>query len=383
MGSNRGRVGVLVAFAVLIVALAFWFIRRGRGSEPPTEPVVATGPSSAADASARADASRATARPSAPMSPNAPATPVPVALAPSDGGPTQGREFANSPWGSQLGQLGHDRPQEANPEGPMSLTTDAQGNVWVLDQVNHRLVRYDRDGRAAQAVPLTQGAPQDVAIGRDGTVAVLDRHADQNVSVVGPDGTARGSLPLAGRGIPESGGVTGLLVDGNDVYVEREHGPLVRIGDLAGTVDTARPEIPGRPTRDGQSFLTAGLIDPAAGRFYVNSIARDTRDHRWTRELQIQFVLMSILLLDSDRAGTIYTAVLGTPPGSEETHGAHDVVALMCLDPTDGHPIGQTVLPPNTLPEETFRDFAVLDEGGVVYQVRDEHGVSLRRYNCN
>ncbi|MEI8257235.1 MAG: hypothetical protein WCJ30_16295 [Deltaproteobacteria bacterium] len=379
MGLNRGRVWALLALVVLIVALVFWMSRRDRGSEQPVQ--AATQPSASVDAGSRADTSIA--RPAAPMSPNTAPTPVSVVAPQSgDGGATQGRVFATAPWGSQLGQLGHDRPQEANPEGPMSLATDAQGNVFVLDQLNHRIVRYGRDGRAAQSVPLTQGAAQDVAVGRDGTLAVLDRHADQNVAVVGPDGTPRGSLPIVGRGVAESGGVTGLVVDGNDVYVEREHGPLVRIGDLAGTVDTARPEIPGRPTRDGHSYLTAGLIDPAAGRFYVNSIARDTGDHRWTRELQIQFTLMSILLLDTDRAGTIYTAVLAMPPGTEETHGAHDLVVLMCLDPTDGHPIGQTALPPNTLPEETFRDFAVLDEGGVVYQVRDEHGVSLRRYDC-
>lgn len=383
MDSNRGRVGALVLVAALIAGFGLLWARcRGETDRS------AQGSRSAAALTADSGIESSGVAPNAPdaatSGPSSASPSTVVALPPpGDAGATHGRMFAAAPWGSQLGQLGHDRPQEANPEGPMSLASDSHGNVFVLDQVNHRLVRYDRDGHAAQAMPLTQGAPQDVAVGRDGSLAVLDRHADQNVVVVGPDGSPRGSLPIVGRGISEAGGVTGLMVDGNDVYVEREHGPLVRIGDLAGTADPARPEIPGRPTRDGQSYLTAGLIDRNAGRFYVNSIARDTGDHRWTRELQVQFTLMSILLLDSDRAGTIYTAILGMPPGAEEAQGAHDVVALLCLDPTDGHPIGQTVLPPNTLPEETFRDFSVLDEGGVIYQVRDEHGVSLRRYNCN
>ncbi|KFA90410.1 hypothetical protein Q664_28620 [Archangium violaceum Cb vi76] len=34
------------------------------------------------------------------------------------------------------------------------------------------------------------------------------------------------------------------------------------------------------------------------------------------------------------------------------------------------------------MPEETFRDFAVPDGGGVLYSVRTLEGVTLRRYTC-
>ena len=377
MGSNRGRVSALVVVVLLLVAVVVWWRRPHETSN-----TISTSITDAGSIAIHTN-TPASHMPAAPNSGgNEP--PVAVALPPaSDASAERMHVFATAPWGSALGQLGHDRPHEANPEGPMSLTSDAHGNVFVLDNVNRRLVRYDRDGHAAQAFPLSQGAPQDVAVARDGSMAVLDRHADQNVTILGPDGATRGTLPLVGTGITEAGAVTSMIVDGNDVYVEREHGPLVRIGDINGTADPTRGEIPGRPTRDGQSYITAGLIDPTAGRFYVNSIARDTGDHRWTRELHVELTLLGILLLDTDLHGTIYTAVLGTPPGAEENHGAADIVGLMCLDPTDGHPIGQIVLPPNTLPEESFREITVLDEGGVVYQLRDEHGVSLQRYNCN
>jgi hypothetical protein len=299
-----------------------------------------------------------------------------------DGGAPQGRVFATATWGSQLGQLGHERPQEANPEGPMSMTTDAQGNVYVLDQVNHRLVRYDRNGRAQQAIPLSQTAPQDVQIARNGNIAILDRHGDSNVTLMSPDGRTLGSLPITGTGLAEAGAATALMVDGDNVYVEREHGPLIRIGTTDGTPDSQREEIPGRPTRDGQSYISAGLVDQPTGRFYVNSVARDTGDHRWTRQLQVQLSLLGILLLDTDRQGVIYTAVVGVPQGAEEVEGNHDIIGLLCLDPTDGPPIGQTSLPPNTVPEESFRDMVVLDEGGILYQHRTDQGVTLERYNC-
>jgi hypothetical protein len=95
-----------------------------------------------------------------------------------------------------------------------------------------------------------------------------------------------------------------------------------------------------------------------------------------TRELRLQAFVRAILLLDTDRAGTIYLATLVEQPDSSE------VVLLNCLEPLKGVVVGSAVLPPNTLPEETFRDFTVLDEGGVIYALRTEQGVSYLKYDC-
>jgi hypothetical protein len=44
--------------------------------------------------------------------------------------------------------------------------------------------------------------------------------------------------------------------------------------------------------------------------------------------------------------------------------------------------MGQADLIYSPMPEETFRDLVVLDEGGVIYQARTETGVTLRRADC-
>src|SRR5262249_5424110 len=154
-------------------------------------------------------------------------------------------------------------------------------------------------------------------------------------------------------------------------------GPLVKIGDTSGAPAEPRTEIPGRPSRDGLSFINAGIIDQAAGRAWVSSIDRATNEHRFTRELRLKAIVQSILLLDTDKAGTIYfaTEVVEQPGGP--------MVVLTCMDPLKGVPTGSAVLPANTLPEETFRDLTVLDEGGVIYALRSEQGVSYQRYDCN
>ncbi len=297
--------------------------------------------------------------------------------------PRRQEVLAEFGWGSGPSELGRMRPQEANPEAPMSMAVDAQGNLVVLDQVNGRLVRLDAKGQAVGSVELTQQTPQDVTLARDGTALVLDRLRDRTVALIDPDtGRPLGELPVGGKGIPEPGLVTGVFVDGESIYVEREHGALVRIGDLSGNIDPERPEIPGRPTRDGRSFILAGIVDPQAGRLFVNAVDRQTGQHRYTREYRLQFPVMSITLLDTDLSGVIHLGVAGELPTGKADPASQLGVRLFCLDPLDGKVLGQTDLPINTLPEETFRDFSVLDQGGVVYRYISESGVTLMRASC-
>ena len=279
-------------------------------------------------------------------------------------------------WGGGPDQLGRETPEEGNPQGPMSFALDSKGQMTVLDNINGRLVRRGKDGKAEGIQKLDTTYPEDIALGADGSAAVLDRFRDKAVGVYDASGNLRGKLTLEGEGVPDPGSVTGVFVDGEDVYVERGHGPLVKIGNTLGVPAEPRTEIPGRPSRDGLSYLKAGIIEAQAGRVYVVSVERATENHRFTRELRLQTLVHSILMLDSDKSGTIYFAaeVQAVENGTE--------VLLYCLDGASGAPTGSAVLPSNTLPEESFKDFVVLDGGGVMHALRTESGVSYTRYDC-
>ncbi len=373
----KAVVGLVAALAVLFLVSVFWSSRQSEAA--PSETAGARDVDGVTSRAGGDDlAANASGGPRSSLTATSSgASQVKAAPARRDSG-----VFAKFGWGSGSENLGRDRPEEANPEGPMSFAVDAQGRAVVLDQVNGRLLRLGEDGAVKDEVPLTVRAAQDVAVAQDGTLAVLDRLADRTVAIHDETGKLLGELPVAGRGIDEPGGVTGLFIDGEDVYLEREHGALVKVGDTQGRPDSERPEIPGRPSRNGKFFLNAGLIDAAGGRLYVNAISRPEQDHLYTRELQLGVPLLAILALDTDLQGVVYVGLLVELPGATADEASRFNVRLVCLRGEDGAPLGQAELPATTLPEESFRDFAIQNEGGVLYAYRTEAGVEYRRADC-
>ncbi len=295
------------------------------------------------------------------------AVPQPTAVAPVASAVKLG-------WGGGANQLGRERRQEGDAEGPMSIATDAKGNALVLDQVNGRIVRLGPDGKPLGTVKVPVTSAQDLAVADDGKIAVLDRLSDKTVAVMGPDGKVLGNLPLEGKGVAESGGVTSVVIDGDDVYAEYEHGPLVLLGDTNGNPSADCTSIPGRPSRDGKTIWSTGITDAGAGRLWLSAVDRATMQNRFTRELTMGTPVRSIVLLDTDLAGIVY---LGTVIDSGE-----EAILLTCIAPTDGHVLGSVELPASSMPEETTHDLAVLDAGGVVYKHLEASGVTLGRYDC-
>lgn len=273
-------------------------------------------------------------------------------------------------WGSARGELGRERPQEGNPEGPMSLVL-AGRDLVVLDQVNGRLARYDAQGRLLSTSDAPKTA-QDIAVGKDGTVAMVDRLVGKSVTLVDANGRHVGELPL-GPKVGETGLVTAVVVDGKKVYVEREHGALVFIGGTDGTPAGEDEQLTGRPSKDGALLLTAGLASKAQGRAYLNVVDRRTTSLKFARTILFPRPAQAIVLLDSDAKGTIYLGVASGDPGD-----AH----VACLDPGDGHVLGRIVLPLSHTPEESFRDFTVGDDGTIAFAVRTDDDVQYRTAVC-
>jgi hypothetical protein len=352
------RTKTLAIAAVLLMGIGITYVAVTRlGSRNGVSETIDGG-----DVGARADAmtARVTASSSAAPSTSASQT------------PTSSEAKWSARWGSAKGELGRSRPQEGNPEGPMSFAL-AGNDLLVLDQVNGRVARYDADGK----LKSTSDAPQtvqDIAVAKDGTAALLDRLAGKTITLLDPSGRKIGELPLDKARVGEPGLTTGVFVDGKNVYVEKEHGALV----LVGTIDGKPPpedgvqELAGRPSKDGTLLLTA-VLQPAEGRAILNAQDRKSGSLRFARSIPYPKPLRGIVLLDTDAQGTIY---LGTNAGSPPaTH-------IACLDASDGRVKGRVALQTSPVPEESFRDLAVGDDGTIVYAIRTEDGVSYRTARC-
>lgn len=287
-----------------------------------------------------------------------------------------GSAFVTAVWGGGPGALGRDRPDEASPSGPMSFVVDGRRRMWVLDQINGRVVRYGSDGSVERALAIAHETSQDIAVAEDGTLAILDRFRSEQVALHDQTGAFVGSLPLAGEGIETAGHVTGIFIDGTSVYAESEHGPLVLLGSTSGEPASPRKEIPGRPSRDGTFYVKAGIVSAELGRAYVAVNDRPSEEHRFTRELAMGSPIQSLVLLETDMDGTIYfgAELVANEPETE--------VLIVCLDPGTGEVEGAVTVPANDMPEESFRDFVVEPSGGVVYALRTEAGVEYRRADC-
>ncbi|MBK8014277.1 MAG: hypothetical protein IPK13_23380 [Deltaproteobacteria bacterium] len=291
----------------------------------------------------------------------------------------EGTVFVRGPWGSAPGSFGSLPAQESNPEGPMAIVGAAAGELLVVDQQNLRVQVFE-DGRVVRSFDVTE-TTQDLALTKDGGAVALDRLADRSVKLYGEDGKLKNEIPIAGENIPEPGLVTGVFADDEGVWVEREHGNTVRIAGPDGAVDEQRPELPGRPTRDGRGVVAATVTDRVQGLIAVTVFERASLEHRWSRSIEFRAPVLSVVALDSDRQGRVFLVAW---VGREREVSPFDIydegLVIVCLAAETGALVGRVETGPLGGGNETLRPVSV-DDAGTVYVLRqDSAGAEIRQF---
>ncbi len=279
-------------------------------------------------------------------------------------------------YGSAEGKFGRRRDPESNPEAPMAVAAGADGQLAIVDQVNRRILRY-KDGKLAGTISIGGDTVQDLAFGRDGKLLVLDRLVDGNVQVYDSDGKLTNEVALAGKGVTEGGGVTGVFADDDGIYVERDHEAVVRIADANGQADPNRPELVGRPSRDGRLLLAAEIAD---GDVLVGAVDRASGQPLWKQPLHLGIPILHIITLDSDRNGMVYLAV---DVGHEAPAPPYQIVdehILLVRLGSGGAARGLLEIPPLPTADESFRPITVDDDGTVYVMAAGDDGLAVTRY---
>lgn len=282
-------------------------------------------------------------------------------------------------WGSQPGQFGRRRHSESNPEAPMAISAGPENTVVILDQVNRRIERYQRDSWVS-SIPIGGDTVQDLALGPEGRTVLLDRLVEKNVQVYGPDGKLKNEVPLDAKAVGEPGLLTGVFADREGIYVEREHGMLLRIADASGNRDQPPEALPGRPTRDGQLYIAASLLDRAAGQVSVRAIHRKNGQPAWTQTLQFGAAILHLILLDSDPQGQVYIAAATGRESASPPYQILDEAVVALRLGSGGALRGRMTLPPLRGADESFRPLTVDDQGAILIMSAQSDGLQVTRY---
>jgi hypothetical protein len=280
-------------------------------------------------------------------------------------------------WGGALGQFGRRREEESNPEAPMAIIAD-KGDLLVLDQANQRVERF-HDGRAIGAFPASETV-QDMATAPGGKTVLLDRLADKRVQVYGPDGKLENEAPIVGRGLTEGGKATGVFADDRGIYVEREHGTTVRIADSSGNTDAERPELPGRPTRDGRFVVTAVITNQALGALVVTAFDRMSLHVAWSRPITLATPILQLVMLDSDANGNVYVAADTGRESPQPPFSLLDESITVVRISSSGAATGTLDLPAPTGGDEMQHPITVDDQGAIYQMMPQDDGLTVMRY---
>jgi hypothetical protein len=104
-------------------------------------------------------------------------------------------------------------------------------------------------------------------------------------------------------------------------------------------------------------------------------------DLAWQRSVHFPAPILSLLMLDSDRAGHIYLAahiaVEDTAPPFELTD---ERILVVRVDERTGANMGSLVLPPPPGADEALRPLSVGDDGTVYQMLTGPSGVEIRSY---
>lgn len=300
-----------------------------------------------------------------------------LAAAEAAAAPDEPQIVVRAAWGSGDGQLGRRGGQESAPEGPMSFAITPADEVWVLDQVNRRLVRFDATGRPDRVLPIGSDTFQDVALAPGGEFVLLDRLAARLVRVLDPNGSTVAETPLEGHGIPEGGGTTALFARDDGVWVEYDHRRTVRVMGPQFEPLFFRNDHGGRAL--GPDIL--GFARRAGGG-QVEVWTTDRKRDVVLAEAMLAFdepVARIVTLAPAPQRGVVLAAHLMTEDPEREFRVVRESIEIRYLDASlaERRRLRTT---PSAGAWEQFKELEVTADGALWQMAFVEQGVEVRRW---
>ncbi len=281
------------------------------------------------------------------------------------------------PWGSGPGEVARDPGNESAAIGPMSFNLGPGGDYYVLDQRNRRVAVFASDGTWKRAIELPGSTFEELEVGADGRLLLLDRLVREALVILDPATFHVEEVPVAGYGIPEGGGITALFLRGDGVWLEygREHSVRVLDSHWRPCVRTV---VPGRPALRRQGMMEAALDGSGGADVRAEDGDGVTMVQAWVRDDEPIVRLAEL----ADGPGTGLWVVYHLMRFSPDGDGV-DWQGMRGRLYGPGGEVRATFASPWVLSVlEQFREFRFLDDGSVLQWALTAEGAKLIRWRA-
>ncbi|MFH2008710.1 MAG: hypothetical protein ABI333_19135 [bacterium] len=290
----------------------------------------------------------------------------------------QGPEVVLSlPWGGSGYALGRHDGDEAASEGPASFVVSPRGEIYVLDQLNSRVLKFADDGTLEKEIPIPAVTFEDLAVTADGVIVLLDRLVRRSLLLVNERGVILAEYSVEGYGIPEGGLITAMFMRDDGVWLEYGHTHVVHVLD-SRLQPCGRSVLPGRIFERDRTSVFAATDRQGGARIWIEELA--TGDVVAEAEIVLAQRIERIIWIapDWDRQLHVLLHVLELDPEEPHEVVADKVVGLRY--DAELNELGTFESPYTIKVWEQFREWYVT-ERGVLYQlVVDNDGVTLLRW---
>jgi len=278
------------------------------------------------------------------------------------------------PWGDSGAAAGRRDGNESSPEGPMSFAIGPDGEIYLLDQVNHRVLAFDRERQLDLEMTLPADTFQDIEIAKDGALLVVDRLVRSSILVLDEAGATVGEYGVLGDAIPEGGGISATFVHEDGVWLEWAHTYAAHVLDEQLQPCNQTTEV-GRILRGGDERVVAALdgwggasvwIEPTGSAKTVAELFLDPEDR-----------IDRIIWIEADEVGHVVVALHLWPRSGRPFQ---DYVEVMVLD--RDLEIQESFRSPYAIVEwAQFREFKLTPEGDLIQMAFTNRGVKLLRWS--
>jgi hypothetical protein len=266
--------------------------------------------------------------------------------------------------------------------GPWSFDVARDGSIWLVDEVNSRLLVWQpgRPDRPARTVPLPFAPAVDLALGPDGTIYINSTPAAQPhyVYALTPTGQVRWKTLAPQRAMGRL-----QVVDGVVYYHFESWTPMTDAhGQPLPAAEQRRLASSHQPLPGGLR-LSETLVPPVTPHELrlnlLDKAGHTLRAWRITSKTELGSIADKATMIHNDLVGTLYVDQQTTTKFQWET-------LVLRLPPTGGTSVRFAIQPPGRVVwgDEPFTGLRVGPDGQL-YQLRTDRttGVSIARYSLD